>query len=313
MKALESFIESVDIGRLDTYKDFTICFLQRQNPQKIVLLNYDESLICKILTVTEVNAGTVSELKFANTTGLFPIFIPQGAIFVGLKQNRASTLSFVLKPWQELVAPVVCVEEGRWTSQTKFGRLSAYHMYSRLKKTNMRQTTQSFKEGYRSPENQGEIWEDIRRLKDQKEQKDKQRIHSPDGYIGNIYEHDQAIITNYLKNLPCPDNAFGFISIFQKQFLIGAELFSTPRLLKRNYEALLASIVLESTDEEFLKEQRQKQPMTVQEFLRAISVAPKEHFQSIGRNEDIRFQSDSLIGSALITDGNVIHLEAFRV
>jgi hypothetical protein len=83
--------------------------------------------------------------------------------------------------------------------------------------------------------------------------------------------------------------------------------------LKRNYEALLASIVLESTDEEFLKEQRQKQPMTVQEFLRAISVAPKEHFQSIGRNEDIRFQSDSLIGSALITDGNVIHLEAFRV
>lgn len=301
MKVLESYIQSLQIGRLSTYQDLTLCFLTRSETANLVVLNYCEGLITGGLEVEEIRGGgDVNTLKFTNVS-LFSIFVPQGVILLGLKQNRATAQSFLIKPREELIVPVLCVEEGRWTSETKVGRISPYQLYPRLKASNIR---------HRTTNNQSEIWEDIRK------QQEKRHVKSNNGFVGDVYDAHKATIEDYIKNLPCPEHSTGFIAIFKGKYLLCLESFANHRLLQKNYGGLLSGIVLETTDNDFYEELKGKETITVEEVLRGIASVSinKQQCKSLGDSHDFPLENEHLhlIGSLTVSNDTVLHLEVFH-
>jgi hypothetical protein len=297
MQVLENYIQSLEIDRLKTYRDISLCFFKRQNPTNLVALNYDEGIITQGLHIKEID--DFNALKFTNVS-LFNIFVPQGVIMdlKHLKQVRSTVHGFLIKPRETFVVPVICVEEGRWGIDTNMniGRLSPQHLYPKLRAANLK---------HRETINQHKVWQDIKRLREQKQ------VESPTGCLGDVYNCHRTEIDDYINHLPLPEHSIGFLAMFQGKHLLGLESFGNERLLKRNYEGLLSGIVLETTDNDFYEELKKKETLTVEEFLRAIASTNKQPCKAIGDSQDFRFENEHLVGSALVSGDAVYHLEAF--
>src|ERR1700690_1136197 len=109
MRVLESFIQSLQMDtEPHSYKNLKVHFLHRQHSRGLDILNYSEATEAGLLTVTEVEGGTVPELKFTNT-GAFPVFVPEGSIWEGLKQSRSIRVSFLIPEHEEILIPCHCV------------------------------------------------------------------------------------------------------------------------------------------------------------------------------------------------------------
>ena len=99
-------------------------------------LNYftlDEALEANSLDITEVSeGGSVPDLKVTNKADRFVLLL-SGEQLIGAKQNRTVNASMMVPAHSELVAPVSCVERGRWGYKSrKFGSGSARSPSSRV-------------------------------------------------------------------------------------------------------------------------------------------------------------------------------------
>ncbi len=315
MDTIEQIISSLQISEPIGHKNLSVMFLSRPDQQEITCLNWDEALLLKVLEVSEIDGGVVSELKFYNSS-LVPIFIPEGVSFMGLKQSRALRVSSLIGSREELILPVHCVEASRWSSQTVYAQGSPYCLYSRLRALNLLHAGESLRnrEGYESHGSQGESWENIRRVKQQRERQTGRHIQSPGEYVGDIYKSENETVEDFISNLPCPDDAIGFITELDGH-IVGLELFGSPKLFARNYGSVLAGFSLEATDDDFRQELSHRETLSVEAFLKQIESVHKEHFRAIGNGVDVRFETGNMVGAALVNDndGVLYHLEAFAL
>ena len=75
----------------------------------------DDALALKTARVTEVSeSGSVPELLFIND-GDIPVMLVDGEELVGARQNRILNLTLLVGAKKQVVIPVSCVEQGRWT------------------------------------------------------------------------------------------------------------------------------------------------------------------------------------------------------
>ena len=85
-------------------------------PRAPFYLSLDEALGQGTAQVTEVSkGGHVPELLLINR-GDRPVLLIDGEELVGAKQNRVLNLTILAAPHSELVIPVSCVEQGRWSA-----------------------------------------------------------------------------------------------------------------------------------------------------------------------------------------------------
>jgi hypothetical protein len=317
MEIIEQIISTLDLTETKNYKNISLTFLKQHEQKDINILNWDEALSMKFLEVSEVDGGNVEEL-FVHNTGVLPIpiFSPEGCVYSGLKQSRATRVSFLVGPRQSLLIPVHCVEASRWQSQSVFAKGSPYHLYSKLRAINLRHTSKSMKnrKRYQSDGSQSASWDSIRSTKAQRERQSGRNIQSPGEYVGDIYMDAATTIEDFVSNLLCPADAVGYVAMLDNH-VVAAEIFGSPKLFSKNYDSLLSGLALEATDNEFIQELRNREPLTVEEFLRSIGVAPKERYIAIGNGVDVRFETSNMVGAALVDDNDsaLYHLEAFAV
>lgn len=312
MKTIEDVINNIQIFEPVAHKNVEVSFLSYPNQQNNgTTINWDEGLILKVLEVTEIDGGTVSELSFYNSS-IVPIFCPEGAIFVGMNQSRALRVSSLIGSRQTIQLPVHCVEASRWRSQSIYGQGSPFCLYSRLRAMNLRHTGHSLRSeaGYESEASQSESWQEIRRMKQQRERQTGRDIQSPEEFVGDLYQDDNESIEDFISNLECPDDAVGHI-IKLDSHIITAEIFGSTKLFARNYGGVMAGIALQASDQQYRQELHYREPMTVQQFLSSIEVCRKDSFKSLGMGTDIRIETNRLLGAGLVHDDKLIHLEVF--
>ena len=81
-------------------------------------LTLKEALEKRLLIVKEVSAeASVPELKVINNADV-PMLLLDGEELAGAKQNRVLNTSVLVKEKSELIIPVSCTEQGRWSYQT---------------------------------------------------------------------------------------------------------------------------------------------------------------------------------------------------
>ncbi len=127
----------------------------------------DQALAEGSAQVTEVNGGSVPDLRFENR-GERPVFLADGEELLGGMQNRSLNLSVLVPTNASITIPVSCMEAGRWSydqagdESARGMRGSGHIMNARLRMSRMQAVSAAMQHqpGNRQS-NQGAIWSEI--------------------------------------------------------------------------------------------------------------------------------------------------------
>ncbi len=112
---LEQAITGIKVGDPAVYGGLAVFPLIGGNPGKRDYLTLTEALLEKGVTVSEVSEdGSVPELRLKNNLDK-DVFAADGETLLGAKQNRVLNSSIYVKAGDEVIIPVSCVEQGRWS------------------------------------------------------------------------------------------------------------------------------------------------------------------------------------------------------
>ena len=119
MDIIKSFLEISKIARKQVHQNLIIFPLLAPDEIEPEYLILEQALDEDLIQITELDTqGSVPELKL-NNLGKKSVLIIEGEELVGAKQNRIVNSSFLIAGKTEVVIPVSCVEQGRWSYRSE--------------------------------------------------------------------------------------------------------------------------------------------------------------------------------------------------
>jgi ARG/rhodanese/phosphatase superfamily protein len=152
---------------------------------------------------------------------------------------------------------------------------------------------------------QARVWEDIDR------KADRLQAASATRSMAAMYQRHAAPIEEYVHGLPATEGQTGAIFAVNGE-IAGMDLFDSPATLSKLLPKVVRSYALDALDAPVNGASAQTRAAAV-EFLQAVEHAEEQRFPAIGMGEEIHLSGDGLAGAALVVEGRVIHLAAFRV
>jgi hypothetical protein len=268
-------------------------------------ITLDEALSSKVLEITEISeGGSVPKIKVSNKSDSM-IFMMSGEILVGCKQNRVLNTSIMVAANSEAHIPVSCVEAGRWGYRSKNFASSRSSSHGRLRQIMARQTSDSYRTRGEAGSDQSAVWSEIER------KLGKTGTRSSSRSLHDVVEGHSRRLSNVLEQLPCKDGCNGVAFVISDQ-VAGVDLYDSPDTLKKLWPKLVNGHALDLLEYSG-QEQKSIAPDLVESFLKAAAQGRQERFQSPCKGEDVRIESDRIIGSALLVDQNPVHLQLFQL
>ena len=305
MEQIISFLETAKLARKQVHRNLTV--FPSLAPNGIVpdYLTLDQALNRNIIRITELdNEGSVPELKL-NNLGIKSVLIIEGEELVGAKQNRIVNTSFLIAGKTEVIIPVSCVEQRRWSYRSERFESGKKMMHASLRREHQEEVRFSLKhgDGYRS--NQGRIWNDIA------EKSARMRVDAPTGAMADVFESYDDKLSKFLDKFHLIEWQIGAIFAINGQVL-GIECFGCHDTFKRFFDKLVKSYALDALDS--LKKQQSKSapPDNARRFIASATKSKGEGHPSIGIGENITFESHIVSGSALVEGNRVLHISAFK-
>jgi hypothetical protein len=268
-------------------------------------LTLDEALAAGLAHVTEVSdAGSVPELAFDNG-GPRDILLLDGEELVGARQNRVLNLSILVAGGQKVVIPVSCVERGRWAWRSRSFAASGRRLHARAHAAKMAQVSESLRAAGNRRSDQGEIWNHIHELSCDLD------ADSPTEAMGDLFEARRERLARYTRAFGAHPTQVGAVFAIDGA-VRGLELFDSAAAFDKLLSKLVGSYAVDALASAAPLEAAPDAD-AARRFLDEVAQAPARGFPALGRGEDLRLQSASLAGGALVVDGRIVHLEAGRL
>jgi hypothetical protein len=247
----------------------------------------------------------VPELKLVNKSAA-KVLVVDGEELMGAKQNRIVNASFLIAFLSEIVIPVSCVEQGRWSYRSAKFSSGEKIMPPSLKREYQKNVACSLERGAGYRSDQGMIWNEI------EEKARRMKVKSSTGAMADLFEDQKGKLDDYLKAFHLMDNQVGALFAINGG-IVGLESFGHWQTFSKFFKKLIQSYALDALDWlEEGKEEKEVPPADVRRFLEGVQNAPQKTYPSLGLGENIRFQGPFVSGAALINDGSVLHLSAFQ-
>jgi hypothetical protein len=301
---LKSFLDSVSYhtGFIHGSMEVIPLFSSLQEGLEYSMLG--KALSENTLVITEVSeSGSVPRLKVING-GRFPVLLLDGEELAGAKQNRVLNTSILVPAGAELVVPVSCTEQGRWTYQSPVFTDSRVMMEHVIRQKKMASVSHSLRSHASRAADQVEIWDGISHMSA------RARVHSRTRAMRDIYESSRGRVDEYQKAFPLQPGQSGILVFLDNQ-VAGCEFISRPDAYAQVHEKLISSYALEAA----LGEERaglcHEDLEEADRFLAMVSACRKEAYPGAGLGTEYRLEGAGLVGSALVHDGEVIHLALF--
>ena len=193
MEQIKSFLEISKIARKQVHQNLTIFPLLAPDGIEPEYLTLEQALDQSLIQITELDTeGSVPELKLKNL-GKKSVLIIEGEELVGAKQNRIVNSSFLIAGKTEVVIPVSCVEQGRWSYRSESFVSGKRMMHASLRRVHQEDVKNSLKRGRGYRSDQGRIWDNIA------EKVDRMEVHSPTGAMADVYESYEDPLFESLK------------------------------------------------------------------------------------------------------------------
>ena len=308
--------------RLDeplAYRKLTVFPLTRPVDGPPEYLTLDQAMADSSIKIGEVSeSGNVPEIRFENT-GSKPTLLVDGEEISGGKQNRILNISILAPAKETITIPVTCVEAGRWgrhdsgyrrerdrilRSRLRAEFEEADHIaFMRMRRTKHVAVTQSLKAAGSRYASQAEVWSEIEALDGD------MGTRSPTRAMRDSYEQRRQSLEEYVQALPMVKDQVG-VAFALNNRLVGLDLFDHPHTLNRILPKLVRSHAMEAL----------REPDTVAEvasvdaardFIGEIVKATTTRYPAVGEGEDLRLESNQIVGGALEARARLIHLCAF--
>jgi hypothetical protein len=303
-KRVTDYLKELEIGPKADHLNmsvFPLFFEADTGPQ---YLSLNAALANAVVEISEVSeGGDVPNLK-VNNKGEIPILILAGEELVGAKQNRMVNASFLVAGGVWLNIPVSCVEQGRWSYRSKHfmseERMSSPQLRSRVNQD----VTRSVGEGQGFRANQSGVWDEIGA------KSARMKVNSPTGAMSDIYKSYDDQLKQYTESFTLSPKQKGFLVAINGQ-MAGMEAFDSQTSLAKYFDKMMQSYALDAID---LQKQGQslRHPETRAdawvEEIRELPVIPSP---SLGLGEDLRLETEKLIGSGLLYEDTVLYLSVF--
>ncbi|MEA3365677.1 MAG: HIRAN domain-containing protein [Candidatus Hydrogenedentes bacterium] len=301
LSAARTALAGLRIGEAMHYRNATLFPLYLENGHERVYVLLDEALEAGTAEVTETSDyGSVPEVLLRNR-GERPILLPEGEILTGAKQNRVVNITILVAAHSELVVPVSCVEQGRWS--TVSDRFRATHYAT--PKLRARKTERVWANAARSGDfasDQGEVWSDVA----------EELVHagaqSPTSSLTDGFQALRGKVEDYREHIRLPEDAVG-VAIARGNDVISVELFDTAstmhRLWPRMSEACFFTFAHGGRKTEAAPER------VVERFLSRVRDNLEVFTETRGLGVSVGLRGGNLSGTGLCHDKRLLHLAAF--
>ncbi len=301
---------SYTVGKPLACKSLGVCPIHVSVDSKVEYLIYEEALEKKTVTVNELDqGGSVPELRLENK-GDDQVLIIDGEQLVGAKQNRVMNTTMLIDAHSKIVIPVSCVEQGRWQYEgSRRMSSSPSNLYAGTRAMKSRQVALNLQADRRYDADQGAIWDDISsRLHDG-------NVQSPTSAMDDHFSSRMGTLDEYYQHLDLDrfegDRSTLAGAVFTLSGkILGMDVFDRASTFEKQWRKLLNSYAIEaltSDGEGYVDTD------DVREFLQSLGGSKMEVFDPPGLGDDVRITGENSVGSALVVDGTVLHLYAFKV
>jgi hypothetical protein len=258
-----------------------------------------------LIQVKELNeAGSVNHLLVLNLSKEY-VFMMDGDILSGAKQNRVVNTSILLAPESKTDIPVSCVESGRWRHVSSSFSPTDYAAPSSLRMDKARQVRMSLKEQRGFASNQGEIWAKVSEYQAQSQ------VHSETSNLSDVYARKSAEFNDFVEGFRCSEAANGF-AVFHGNTLLSLDAFNRREIFQEYFPKILRGVALELHNQEHTGPQlaEAEARFRVLDFLDNLEALPWERYKAVAAGEERRFETGTHAGFVLEENGHMIHLTA---
>jgi hypothetical protein len=293
-----ALIKLLEVGRPTAYQGLAIVpvyRVDRPKPRDLVML--DEAVKNSWIEITELDGGRVPQVRISNLSSR-TIYLMGGEILTGARQDRILASDLLLAPGtKNLVAPVFCVEHGRWTAVT-----AAFTTRNNLGTSELRAVAAA-----KGGAAQVEIWDKVA------EQNARLGVAAPTGAYQDAYEAPAnkktiAEIEERMAGIPrlMEDTVGVVISLGGR--IVSADVFEGPSLFRKQWPKILRSAALSALG---LKANGELKPEAAADFLKAFVDKTYQAKKALDLGTEYSCLDDAVNIQALVLDGAVIHVAAF--
>ena len=281
--------------------NITIFFLQSKTKLENNFLTLEESISKSLVDIKEINSkGTIRYLKVSNKSNQKLLILGSEQIIGNaLKQNRVVNNTTLVPEQTTILLSVSCCEKNRWSPAVANSICTSESLY--FTKGRINNSVDIFDN---NKTDQSKIWDDIA------EKLDEFNTKSFTGTLEDTYNKNKLYfdeITNYFK---INENDVGVVAAIGNR-LVNVEIFSSNKLLKMYFPKIIKSLIFESykkTSQNYLLGLKD-----VYKLFRLIEFSEKKlhkpHNDCLG--EEIRFNSDRVVGSCLNYKEKLLHFSGF--
>ena len=300
---IEKQFAALRLGLPQSYGNLSCFPLFVHTASELSYLTLSDALAQGVITVTEVHdAASVPTLKAMNEAAL-PVLMLDGEELIGAKQNRVLNTSILLGSSTELIIPVSCTEQGRWSYQSARFAPSGMFLPNTTRARKSRSVSTSLREqrGYTS--DQRDVWNQINlMLADTKTVSPTRAMR--DAYLGREQE-----LEKYLGAYALEEQQVGLLALIHGA-PAGMDVFAQPGVYSSYHARLVRSYAIEA----LRQPKGQEAPPTIEvahAFLDAAHSCQESCFKSLGLGDDFRYESNKVAGSALVVASEVVHFSFF--
>ena len=281
--------------------NITIFFLQSKTKLENNFLTLEESISKSLVDIKEINSkGTIRYLKVSNKSNQKLLILGSEQIIGNaLKQNRVVNNTTLVPEQTTTLLSVSCCEKNRWSPAVANNICTSESLY--FTKGRINNSVDIFDN---NKTDQFKIWDDIA------EKLDEFNTKSFTGTLEDTYNKNKLYfdeITNYFK---INENDVGVVAAIGNR-LVNVEIFSSNKLLRMYFPKIIKSLIFESykkTSQNYLLGLKD-----VYKLFRLIEFSEKKlhkpHNDCLG--EEIRFNSDRVVGSCLNYKEKLLHFSGF--
>ena len=293
-----ALVRTLEVGRPVAYRGLSIVPVYRvDKPRPRNLTLFDEAVKNGWIEVAELDGGRVPQVRISNLSKR-TIYLMGGEILSGARQDRILASDLLLGPGTtNLVAPVFCVEHGRWTAVSP-----TFTTRNNLGTLDLRAVAAA-----KGGAAQAEIWDKVA------EQNARVGVASPTGAYQDAYEspaNKQAIAEIEAKMAAIPrlmDDTVGVV-IGLGGRIVGADVFEDPSLFRKQWPKILRSSALSAVG---LKPKGELRPEAAADFLKPLVDKEYQMKKGLDLGMEYYFLDAGINVQALVLDDSVIHLAAF--
>mgnify|MGYP001598836671 CR=1 FL=1 len=308
-EVLEAFLANQRGVRVVSHGHVSLVGLQVRRPGRVPFLTFDEALDRGLVQVEEVGAGGVVAECRVRSSSDERLLVVEGEEIRGAKQNRIVNDTILLESRCDTVVPVSCVERKRWSPRTATfskGSRASSSMLRVLKSS----VTHSLRTGSECRSDQAAVWQEAA------ECLAASRVGSPTESLSDAYETRRVEVDALARRLDDLDACSGY-AVFHGDDLVACDLFDRVETLQRLRPRIIPSLAFDALYRPRATGPRARSEndllsATFHRLEAALAGGATSH-ASPGLGSTLRFESEGLTASALVHEGEVLHLGVARL